>query len=211
MANGFSPQAEFTQGVGCANSYCHGGGRNDVGTIALTETGLGCGSCHPDITGDATTWGRMSGFHSLHLASIAEEMTCRDCHNAVTADNASIANLTLHINDQRDIAFSDPLLNFDSETLTCNGSCHDKTHPNYTWIGGGEGGRYHPEGFAEPEQHGVEMVLQRSDCRTCHGTDLSGGIGDSCDQCHGADGGAYRPAASADARSGRHEDPHRRA
>ena len=62
--------------------------------------------------------------------------------------------------------------------------------------GGGDGsddadgvaGRYHPVGFAAPEEHGPEMELQAQDCRSCHGADLTGAAtaqnAPSCDSCH---------------------------
>lgn len=43
---------------------------------------------------------------------------------------------------------------------------------------------YHPEGFALPQMHGLETMLQQQDCRSCHGTELSGATGPSCDGCH---------------------------
>jgi len=50
-------------------------------------------------------------------------------------------------------------------------------------------GRYHPEDFALPQRHGVEMNLQRQDCRACHGQTLTGGVFEErvapdCDSCH---------------------------
>lgn len=48
-------------------------------------------------------------------------------------------------------------------------------------------GRAHPEGFREPAVHGTEMKLQMQDCRTCHGADLTGAAGPSCDGCHQAE------------------------
>ncbi len=50
--------------------------------------------------------------------------------------------------------------------------------------GGPQPGRYHPEGFAEPSIHGVELKLGLQDCRDCHGAQLTGAIGPSCDSCH---------------------------
>jgi hypothetical protein len=46
--------------------------------------------------------------------------------------------------------------------------------------------RYHPDGWAEPGVHGLGAKLQtETDCRTCHGDDLTGGTtGISCDGCH---------------------------
>lgn len=47
-------------------------------------------------------------------------------------------------------------------------------------------GRVHPEGFADPAAHGPELELGAQDCRGCHGADLRGGSGPSCDSCHSA-------------------------
>lgn len=44
---------------------------------------------------------------------------------------------------------------------------------------------YHPEGWVEPEVHGLAAKLQTEDCRPCHGDDLRGGTSAvSCDTCH---------------------------
>jgi hypothetical protein len=49
----------------------------------------------------------------------------------------------------------------------------------------GQSGRYHPVGFSDPAMHGPEMKLQKQDCRTCHGAQLTGGASPvSCDSCH---------------------------
>lgn len=44
----------------------------------------------------------------------------------------------------------------------------------------------HPEGYAAPDQHGVEFNTDgASGCTSCHGGDLTGGtVGVSCEQCH---------------------------
>jgi hypothetical protein len=44
--------------------------------------------------------------------------------------------------------------------------------------------RFHPEGFIDAAVHGLSAKLQELDCRGCHGADLTGGIGPSCDSCH---------------------------
>lgn len=56
--------------------------------------------------------------------------------------------------------------------------------PDAASSGGGGAARVHPAGFAAGPVHGVEMTLQKQDCRTCHGADLTGGVGPSCDGCH---------------------------
>lgn len=51
---------------------------------------------------------------------------------------------------------------------------------------GGTGGRYHPEGWADPADHGLAAKLQEQECTACHGADLTGDIAPSCDSCHQA-------------------------
>jgi predicted CxxxxCH...CXXCH cytochrome family protein len=46
------------------------------------------------------------------------------------------------------------------------------------------GARYHPKDYGAGPVHGPEMKLQKQDCRQCHGPDLLGGSGPSCDTCH---------------------------
>ena len=55
--------------------------------------------------------------------------------------------------------------------------------------GGSAGaGAYHPAGWDDPLQHGLATNLQaETDCRSCHGSDLTGGTaGVACTSCHGA-------------------------
>lgn len=44
--------------------------------------------------------------------------------------------------------------------------------------------RFHEEGFFNPAIHGLKAKLQELDCKGCHGADLTGGLGPSCDSCH---------------------------
>jgi predicted CxxxxCH...CXXCH cytochrome family protein len=44
----------------------------------------------------------------------------------------------------------------------------------------------HPAGFSDPTQHGYLANRELATCRTCHGTDYTGGSsGVSCNSCHG--------------------------
>lgn len=45
-------------------------------------------------------------------------------------------------------------------------------------------GSYHPEGYVDPSQHSMEAKLHEQTCTDCHGADLTGGAGLSCDTCH---------------------------
>ncbi|MEC8425791.1 MAG: hypothetical protein VX000_18530, partial [Myxococcota bacterium] len=53
---------------------------------------------------------------------------------------------------------------------------------------GGSGGataRYHPDGYADPSQHGGAAKASVERCVSCHGEDLTGeGDALSCDTCH---------------------------
>jgi predicted CxxxxCH...CXXCH cytochrome family protein len=182
--NGLAPQTVYTRADRtCANNYCHGDGRTDSGTVSASAGPMTCDGCHAVQASGAAAWSAMSGAHSLHLA--VSGVTCADCHHDTTTDGASIAAKDLHINGVRDVAFAAAGLTFDPVVKTCNGTCHGVDHSGFGW-GGGSGGSYHPAGFAAPNVHGPEMELQRQDCRGCHGGDLTGGTGPSCDSCHEA-------------------------
>jgi predicted CxxxxCH...CXXCH cytochrome family protein len=43
---------------------------------------------------------------------------------------------------------------------------------------------YHPEGFGAAAVHGAEAKQQTQACTDCHGADLAGDAGPSCDTCH---------------------------
>lgn len=47
------------------------------------------------------------------------------------------------------------------------------------------GARFHPEGYADPALHGADTNRGVSNCKACHGADLSGsGTTIGCDPCH---------------------------
>lgn len=52
--------------------------------------------------------------------------------------------------------------------------------------GGTETARFHAVGWADPDVHGTSAKLQELECTSCHGEDLTGGLGPSCDSCHGS-------------------------
>ena len=181
FSTGLSPSGSYVDSLGCSNTYCHGGGRVDESFVSIAEQPMLCSSCHGDIDSNDETLGEMSGFHALHVSD--ENIGCHECHQQTTADNQSILDLNVHINGQRDVAFRESSISFDPQSATCSGVCHEEQHNNIVWIG--EGGRFHPEGFDDPELHGPEMALQRQDCRGCHGDELAGsGSIPSCDSCH---------------------------
>ena len=67
----------------------------------------------------------------------------------------------------------------DGPSFVCTGT----TEPTDT---GTIEGPYHPSGWDDDDVHGLATKLQtETDCRTCHGEDLTGGSsGISCDSCH---------------------------
>jgi hypothetical protein len=48
----------------------------------------------------------------------------------------------------------------------------------------GEPQRHHVDGWADPAMHGLGLKLAEQPCRECHGEDLRGNLGPSCDSCH---------------------------
>jgi len=78
-----------------------------------------------------------------------------------------------------------------------SGLSADRVEAIATWIAEGASdectdpdtgttGSYHPDGFEDPAVHGLEAKLHEQTCTDCHGADLSGGAGLSCDSCHPA-------------------------
>ena len=200
FGGGLSKQGTWSHSTGtCANNYCHGDGRGDDGTIAMSKTGgLGCGDCHAGPASGSTGWAKMSGDHAKHLSN-STTITCADCHNSTTTDGTTIASSAQHVDGLRQVKFApaDTGMTFDAPTQTCNGTCHNFSHSGSTWIGAA-GGRFHPAGYAAAAMHGPDMELQRNDCRGCHGTTLTGGTKGnfdtappSCDSCHNG-GAAWR-------------------
>jgi len=181
LGAGISPQAAY-DGATCTSVYCHGTGRGDDGQVAASAPAPGCTGCHAGMGSDQAALDAMSGAHRLHVSS--DGVTCADCHAGVTGDGASIADRTLHVNGARDVAFAAPGFTMSASDRTCSGTCHGVDHAGLPWVA--SGARFHPAGYAAPAAHGPDMELQRMDCRSCHGSDLTGGSGPSCDSCHTA-------------------------
>jgi predicted CxxxxCH...CXXCH cytochrome family protein len=179
LAAGLSPQGTYSPGEGCQNLYCHGDGQGDNGAVNVSAPPMTCNSCHAGLSSGSAGWDQMGGLHSFHLSSGA---SCEDCHQATTANGTSIADPSRHVNAIRDVQLSAGGLAWNESERTCTGSCHGHAHAASSWIGGAQ--RFHPLGYAQHEQHSPDMELQRMDCRTCHGADLMGGLGPSCDTCH---------------------------
>ncbi len=181
LGGGRSPRGTYDPVDGCASLYCHGNGQGDNGSLGAADPPMTCESCHAGASSPSVELAKMSGRHGFHISIGAG---CQDCHQATTSDGLSITSPSLHINGQRDNQFSAPGFSYDQGTQGCTGTCHGYPHSARPWIGSSQG--FHPVGFADPEMHSPAMELQRMDCRTCHGADLSGAAGPSCDSCHTA-------------------------
>jgi predicted CxxxxCH...CXXCH cytochrome family protein len=179
LGAGRSPQGVYDSSSGCASLYCHGDGQGDNGSLAVAAAPMNCASCHADSSSPSVDLGQMTGLHGFHVSIGAG---CQDCHQSTTDDGLTISTPSLHINGQRDFQFSAPGFSYDQSAQSCTGTCHGYPHAARPWLGSGQA--FHPSGFASPNIHSPEMELQRMDCRSCHGADLSGGAGPSCDTCH---------------------------
>ena len=181
LGGGRSPRGTYDALDGCASLYCHGNGQGDTGSLRAADPPMTCESCHAGASSPSVELAKMSGRHGFHISIGAG---CQDCHQATTSDGLSITSPSLHINGQRDNQFSAPGFSYDQGTQGCTGTCHGYPHSARPWIGSSQS--FHPLGFADPEMHSPAMELQRMDCRACHGADLTGGAGPSCDSCHTA-------------------------
>ncbi|HTM20676.1 MAG TPA: hypothetical protein VL172_09220 [Kofleriaceae bacterium] len=185
LGGGLSGLGAWDRSSGCASTYCHGNGRGDNGTVAADAGPMTCASCHAGMDSGAAGWLEMSGLHSLHLGVAG--VTCAECHQQVTGDGTDIVAADLHVDGQREIDFAAAGFSRDAVTGGCTGTCHDHGHSASAWDGGGSGGGVHPDGFAAASMHGPEFELGRQDCRgSCHGDQLQGASGPSCDSCHQA-------------------------
>lgn len=121
---GYSPIATYANGQ-CSNTYCHGNGRDDNGTVAGGQAPLGCTSCHPNAGSAPAEWQQMSGRHLLHLQVGS---ACYECHgNTVDAAN-NVIGPQYHVNRQKDLY--NPAMTLGA---TCTGTCHGYNHAGAGW------------------------------------------------------------------------------
>jgi predicted CxxxxCH...CXXCH cytochrome family protein len=112
---GLSAQASY-DGQTCTNTYCHGNGRADSGTIAKSAAPLPCSGCH------ATDGSGMSGDHSRHING--ENMDCSECHDTVVNLAQAIIAPALHVDGARQVSFSAGGT-YNPANRTCSGvGCH---------------------------------------------------------------------------------------
>ena len=121
FAGGRSSAANY-DGATCSNLYCHGDGRDTLGSVTKTAGAMTCTSCH----GGAGNTAGMSGDHNRHVNG--EGNTCNECHQTVAAGNTTIADPALHINGSPQVAFTAAGFTYDPATGRCTGTCHGQDH-----------------------------------------------------------------------------------
>ena len=124
-AGGLSAVATYYGGQ-CSNTYCHGNGRADNGTISDADGPLGCTSCHANLASPPPDWTLMSGLHGLHLN---EGSQCYECHGTTVNNANNIIAPNQHINRQNELY--NP--NMTAMGATCTGTCHGYNHQNRGW------------------------------------------------------------------------------
>jgi predicted CxxxxCH...CXXCH cytochrome family protein len=163
-------------GRSCSDSYCHGGGQRDDGSIADDAPAPGCDGCHPT----SGPWRDMSGYHQEHLEEPG--VVCNDCHPAIIDRAGTIVTAPRHVDGRRDVSLPQSGMDRDPATGTCSGTCHGYDHDGRGWG--------HVPGYDDPELHGVDSNLQALPCGSCHGADWTGGSAIGCDDCHTREGHA---------------------
>ncbi|MEQ1568547.1 MAG: hypothetical protein ABMA64_23115 [Myxococcota bacterium] len=174
FADGLSSAGTYAVGNGsCSGLYCHGDGIGTSGSVPDGASGLGCDDCHATAAPE-----QLSGTHGAHLA--VSGVTCADCHAPVVNATDGIATPALHVNGGLDVDLAST--GWDAAAETCVTSCHGVDHDGTTWSG------YHTPGYDDPLVHGQDALFRLDTCADagCHGADLRGATGDSCDDCHTA-------------------------
>ncbi|MCA9490842.1 MAG: CxxxxCH/CxxCH domain-containing protein, partial [Myxococcales bacterium] len=103
-------------------------------------------------------------------------ITCSECHAPVVNASNVIVTPARHVDRVLDLDIG--ATGYQAGAQTCTITCHGQTHDQWYWTGP------HPPGYDDPAVHGQEALQLTQDCTDCHGTDLRGGSGQSCDNCH---------------------------
>lgn len=122
---GISRYATYLGGS-CSNTYCHGDGQGDNGTVATGDGPLGCGDCHA-APGNAAGWGFMSGEHDSHLQQ--GDIACVDCHSGTVDATPVIVDPSAHVDGTADVT----LVAVTWSGATCTGRCHNHDHAAANW------------------------------------------------------------------------------
>jgi predicted CxxxxCH...CXXCH cytochrome family protein len=123
VAGGLNPNGTY-DGLTCGNLYCHGNGQDDDGSIARTDTLVGCDGCHADWK---SGWSSMSGHHQRHML---EGFDCVDCHADTVNEDHQVVGPNLHVDGTAEIAMTATMT---WERSKCTGVCHGEAHSDRTW------------------------------------------------------------------------------
>ncbi|WP_242393101.1 CxxxxCH/CxxCH domain c-type cytochrome [Anaeromyxobacter oryzisoli] len=141
----------------CSNTYCHSNGQDRSNPFtsgpsrAWNGGAGGCSACHATGTALAT------GSHAAHVnhdgtSGFGANSTCQQCHAGTTADGATIASTTLHVNMAADV---DSTHTYSSAAKSCATYCHSS----------GQGGTATPQKYSDMAW-GIALT---NDCMQCHG------------------------------------------
>jgi predicted CxxxxCH...CXXCH cytochrome family protein len=189
-------------GYSCSAIYCHSDGTSTTSfasadpSVTWNGGSVTCGSCHPTPMA--------SGTHPSHVASATTgSYGCQTCHQTTTADGASIASYTLHVNGAKDVT---GVTTWDGLGKTCSSNyCHSngrrvaasRAYTTMTWASAtdigcnGCHGKTSPYGAPDYANTGADTadanghqkhVGSAGDCTNCHngfvtpaGTAIAGG------------------------------------
>jgi predicted CxxxxCH...CXXCH cytochrome family protein len=150
----------------CVGTYCHSdgvGGAGNVDPVWATTT-MSCGSCH-----DAEP---ATGDHVGHVADATYNISCAECHNVTTTDDATINNKDQHVDGAADVDIS---------------ATHDGNGATSNWNGTSCAAVYcHSDGKATPTYVTVAAGAGPTSCSFCHGGagGSNGGAGNALSASH---------------------------
>lgn len=137
----------------CASVYCHSNGDPFDGPLAYQNQTWGgaamtCSSCHAAAGDDST----LSSHHVKHVGTLYG-FDCSKCHATVVSDSTTVVDNTLHLNNQKDVGFSNRGT-YSVDRECSNTYCHDDGQNN---------------GVSNPNVPVEWDVAHTTTCLSCHG------------------------------------------
>jgi len=133
----------------CSNLYCHSNANNSYSTVTWGGAAMTCTSCHDNsrVNDSANSNpAQLNARHSMHIDTGLQTdtgmgtqrygLTCNRCHNDTASGNAAISNRSKHVDNTKDVVFSEAGGSFNSTAKDCsNIYCHSqaRTDDNGNW------------------------------------------------------------------------------
>lgn len=126
FTGGISASGTYSAGT-CSNSWCHGNGQGNNGSVTATST-VSCGTCHGTGETSESSWERMSGQHHKHVNDA--RLTCDTCHGGTVDASDAIIGPDQHVNGVVEVVTPSEIT---YSSGRCTGTCHGRSHSSSSW------------------------------------------------------------------------------